>query len=138
MELIQQIAKELSLRASQVETAVRLLDEGNTVPFIARYRKEATDSLDDGALRDLSDRLNYLRGLEKRRGEIASAIAEQGALTEELAAAIEKAQTLAVLEDLYLPYKKKRRARTLCSSRRWTKGISPQRWMATCRRFRQL
>jgi uncharacterized protein len=122
LKLIQQIAKELSLRTSQVETAVRLLDEGNTVPFIARYRKEATDSLDDGALRDLSDRLNYLRGLEKRRGEIASAIEEQGAMTEELAAAIEKANTLAVLEDLYLPFRKKRRTRASVAKE---KGLEP-------------
>jgi uncharacterized protein len=111
LELIKQLAQELSLRVAQVETAVRLLDEGNTVPFIARYRKEATDSLDDGALRDLSDRLNYLRGLEKRRSEISASIEEQGAMNEKLAEDIAKAKTLAVLEDLYLPYKKKRRTR---------------------------
>lgn len=122
MELIKQLAQELSLRVAQVDTAVRLLDEGNTVPFIARYRKEATDSLDDGALRDLSDRLNYLRGLEKRRSEISASIEEQGAMNEKLAEDIAKAKTLAVLEDLYLPYKKKRRTRAFVAKE---KGLEP-------------
>lgn len=122
MNLIQQLAQELSLRESQVESAVKLLDEGNTVPFIARYRKEVTGSLDDGQLRDLEDRLNYLRNLDKRREEIRSSIEGQGALTDELAAAIADAKTLAALEDLYLPYKKKRRTRAMMAKE---KGLEP-------------
>ena len=122
MNLIQQLAQELSLRESQVESAVKLLDEGNTVPFIARYRKEVTGSLDDGQLRDLEDRLNYLRNLDKRREEIRSSIEGQGALTDELAAAIVDAKTLAALEDLYLPYKKKRRTRAMMAKE---KGLEP-------------
>ncbi len=122
LNLIQQIAQELSLRESQVESAVRLLDEGNTVPFIARYRKEATGSLDDTQLRDLEDRLTYLRNLDKRREEIRSSIEGQGALTDELAAAIGAAQTLSALEDLYLPYKKKRRTRAMMAKE---KGLEP-------------
>ena len=81
MELIQQLSQELKLRPAQVEAAVRLLDEGNTIPFIARYRKEMTDSLDDAALRDLSDRLEYLRNLQKRREEVIRSITEQEKLT---------------------------------------------------------
>lgn len=122
MDLIKQLAEELSLRPTQVEAAVKLLDEGNTVPFIARYRKEATGSLDDNALRDLEDRLNYLRNLDKRRGEIRSSIEEQGALTGELDAAIGAAGTLAALEDLYMPYKKKRATRALKAKE---KGLEP-------------
>ncbi len=122
MNLTQQLAQELSLRESQVESAVRLLDEGNTVPFIARYRKEATGSLDDSQLRDLEDRLNYLRNLDKRREEIRSSIEGQGALTDELAAAIAGAKTLSALEDLYLPYKKKRRTRAMMAKE---KGLEP-------------
>ncbi|HWP51857.1 MAG TPA: Tex family protein [Clostridia bacterium] len=122
MNLIQQLAQELSLRESQVESAVKLLDEGNTVPFIARYRKEVTGSLDDTQLRDLEDRLNYLRNLDKRREEIRSSIDGQGALTEELATAISAAKTLAELEDLYLPYKKKRRTRAMMAKE---KGLEP-------------
>jgi uncharacterized protein len=122
LNLIQQLAQELSLRESQVESAVKLLDEGNTVPFIARYRKEVTGSLDDGQLRDLEDRLNYLRNLDKRREEIRSSIEGQGALTDELAVAIADAKTLATLEDLYLPYKKKRRTRAMMAKE---KGLEP-------------
>ena len=111
MELIQQLSQELKLRPAQVEAAVRLLDEGNTIPFIARYRKEMTDSLDDAALRDLSDRLEYLRNLQKRREEVIRSITEQEKLTPELETAIQAAATLAEVEDLYRPYKQKRRTR---------------------------
>lgn len=111
MELIQQLSQELKLRPAQVEAAVRLLDEGNTIPFIARYRKEMTDSLDDAALRDLSDRLEYLRNLQKRREEVIRSITEQEKLTPELETAIQAAATLAEVEDLYRPYKPKRRTR---------------------------
>ncbi len=122
MELVQQLARELNLREAQVEAAVRLIDEGNTIPFIARYRKEATGSLDDAALRDLDDRLSYLRNLEKRKGEVLSAIEEQGKLTPELSEAVAGAGTLAEVEDLYRPYKQKRRTRASVARER---GLEP-------------
>ena len=122
MDLIQQLSRELNLRQPQVEAAVRLLDEGNTIPFIARYRKEMTDSLDDAALRDLSDRLEYLRGLQKRREEVIRSITEQEKLTPELEAAILAAKTLAEVEDLYRPYKPKRRTRGSIARE---KGLEP-------------
>ena len=107
----QRIATELSVRESQVDAAVKLLDEGSTVPFIARYRKEATGGLDDTQLRTLEERLGYLRELEDRRATILSSIEEQGKLTPELAAQIRAADTKTRLEDLYLPYKAKRRTK---------------------------
>ena len=109
--IIAQIAEELSVRTEQVGNTVQLLDEGATVPFIARYRKEVTGSLDDTQLRNLAERLVYLRELEERRGAILASIAEQGKLTPELGAAITGAATKQALEDLYLPYKPKRRTR---------------------------
>ena len=122
MDIVKIISEELSLKPTQVESAIKLLDEGNTVPFIARYRKEVTGSLDDTQLRDLEDRLTYLRNLDKRREEIKNSIESQGALTEELSAAIDAAKTLAALEDLYLPYKKKRRTRAMVARE---KGLEP-------------
>ncbi len=122
MDINRQIAKELSLRQTQVDAAIKLIDEGNTVPFIARYRKEATGSLDDTELRDLFDRLTSLRNLEKRREEIRASIESQEAMTEELSAAITAAATLSALEDLYLPYKKKRRTRASVAKE---KGLEP-------------
>ncbi len=122
MDIVKLISKELKINENQVQSAVRLLDEGNTVPFIARYRKEVTGSLDDNQLRELSSRLEYLRNLDKRRGEILSSIEEQGALTEELNLAIEQAETLSVLEDLYLPFKKKRKTRASIAKE---KGLLP-------------
>lgn len=107
----QTIASELGVGESQVAAAVKLLDEGATVPFVARYRKEATGGLDDAQLRTLEERLRYLRELEERRAAIRESIAEQGKLTDELAAAIAAADTKARLEDLYLPYKPKRRTK---------------------------
>jgi uncharacterized protein len=109
--IAQRIAEELSVRPQQVAAAVQLLDEGATVPFIARYRKEATDNLDDTQLRNLENRLGYLRELEDRRAAILSSITEQGKLTPELAAAIIAADNKQGLEDLYLPYKQKRRTK---------------------------
>jgi len=109
--IAQRIAEELGVRPQQVVAAVQLLDEGATVPFISRYRKEVTDNLDDTQLRNLEDRLNYLRELEDRRAAIISSIAEQGKLTPELQAAIDAAETKQSLEDLYLPYKQKRRTK---------------------------
>ncbi len=122
MNLIEQLSRELSLRVSQVQAAVDLIDAGNTIPFIARYRKEMTGSLDDAQLRDLDDRLTYLRNLDKRRQEILSSIEEQGKLTPELSAAIAAAGTLAEVEDLYRPYKQKRKTRASVARE---KGLAP-------------
>ncbi len=122
MDLIKTLAQELAIKPSQAESAVALIDQGNTIPFIARYRKEATGSLDDNVLRDLYDRLTYLRNLEKRREEVRSAIEEQGKLTGELAAALTKAKTLAEIEDIYRPYKQKRKTRASVARER---GLEP-------------
>ena len=110
-DIIQQLAAELNKDPRHVENVVRLLDEGNTIPFIARYRKEFHGAMDDTALRTLEERLQYLRNLEDRREAVKKAIEEQGKLTEELSAAIDTARTLAEVEDLYRPYKQKRRTR---------------------------
>ncbi len=123
METISQIlARELSQPVAYVDNVVKLLDEGNTIPFIARYRKELHGSMDDTALRTLYDRLQYLRGLEQRRQEVKNAIEGQGKLTEELSAAIDAAATLAEVEDLYRPYKQKRRTRATVARE---KGLEP-------------
>lgn len=111
LQIVQRIADELSVQPRQVAAAVQLLDEGATVPFIARYRKEVTDNLDDTQLRTLEERLLYLRELEERRAAILASIEEQGKLTDELRTAIVAADTKQTLEDLYLPYKPKRRTR---------------------------
>lgn len=124
MNIIQKIAEDLSLKKMQVEAAVQLLDEGNTVPFIARYRKEATHGLNDEELRSLEERLQYLRNLEERRESILNNIAEQGKLTEELKAQIEAADTAVRLEDLYLPYKKKRRTRGMIAREKGLEGLA--------------
>ena len=105
------IAQELNIRPAQADAAIRLIDEGCTIPFIARYRKEATDSLNDEQLRNLFERLTYLRGLEERKASVLASIEEQGKLTQELRAQIEAAMTQVALEDLYRPYKQKRRTR---------------------------
>ncbi len=120
--IIELIAKELDKKPEHVENVVRLLDEGNTIPFIARYRKELHGAMDDTALRALEERLHYLRGLQERRETVKAAIEEQGKLTEELAAAIDSAQTLAEVEDLYRPYKQKRRTR---ATQAREKGLEP-------------
>lgn len=122
MNINQAIAEELSIRRPQIDAAVSLMDEGNTVPFIARYRKEVTGSLDDEQLRNISDRLASLRNLEKRRAEILASIESQNAMTPELSAAVSAAQTLSALEDLYLPYKKKRNTRASIAKAR---GLEP-------------
>ena len=109
MILVATLARELAVRESQIEAAVNLLDGGATVPFIARYRKEVTDGLDDTQLRLLEERLGYLRELEERRGVILASIREQGQLSADLEAALLAADTKTRLEDLYLPYKPKRR-----------------------------
>ena len=103
------IAKELSIRPKQVESVITLLDSGNTIPFIARYRKEATGSMEDELLRRVEERLTYLRNLVKRQEEILAHIEEQGKLTDDLRTAIDTAERLQTLEDLYRPYKQKKR-----------------------------
>jgi uncharacterized protein len=105
------IGSELQIRPSQVDAAIELLDSGNTVPFVARYRKETTDSLDEEQLRQIQERLKRLRSLDERRETILDSIAEQGKLTPELRKRIQAAATPTALEDLYLPYKPKRRTR---------------------------
>ena len=122
MDIIQTLARELGESAQHVENVVRLLDEGNTIPFIARYRKEMHGAMDDTALRTLEERLQYLRGLEERRETVKKSIDEQGKLTDELAAAIDNAKTLAEVEDLYRPYKQKRRTRATAARE---KGLEP-------------
>ena len=121
-DIYPQIAAELKVQPHQVEAAAKLLDEGNTVPFIARYRKEATGSLEDEQLRELEERLAYLRGLVKRQEEILAKIEEQGKLTDDLRRAIEKTRKLQELEDLYLPYKQKKRTRAQIARER---GLEP-------------
>ena len=116
------IARELQVRTSQIDAAVQLLDDGNTVPFIARYRKEATGELEDEQLRTIEERLAYLRNFVKRQEEILNKIAEQGKLTDELKAAIEKTSKLQELEDIYLPYKQKKRTR---AQKAKEKGLEP-------------
>ena len=120
--LIKTLAEELGQKQSYIENVVTLLDEGNTIPFIARYRKEMHGSMDDTILRNLETRLNYLRNLQERKGEVLKSIENQGKLTDELSAAIEKATTLAEVEDLYRPYKQKRRTRATIAKE---KGLEP-------------
>jgi uncharacterized protein len=122
MDIIKQLAQELGIRAKQVEQTVALLDEGNTIPFIARYRKEATGELDETVIRDLSERLTYLRGLEERKAEVTRLIDEQEKLTPEIAQAIAQATTLQELEDIYRPFRPKRRTRASMAK---DKGLEP-------------
>ena len=102
-KIINQIAQELQVKNTQVESAIKLIDEGNTIPFIARYRKEATGGLSDEQLRQLGERLTYLRNLEERKQEVIKSIEEQGKLTDEILQAVAIAQTLAEVEDIYRP-----------------------------------
>ncbi len=118
----EQIASLLNIKASQVNAVIGLLDEGNTVPFIARYRKEMTGSLDDEQIRIIADEIVRLRALDERRDTILASIEEQGKLTDELKGQIQAAATLTALEDLYAPYKKKRRTRAMVARE---KGLEP-------------
>ena len=111
MKIEEQIAKELNIREGQVKSTIELIDAGNTIPFIARYRKEVTGNLSDEVLRTLGERLTYLRNLEQRKQEVIKIIEEQGKLTEELKKSIEEANILAEVEDLYRPFKQKKRTR---------------------------
>lgn len=122
MEIITALAKELGIRKHQAEAAVKLIDEGNTIPFIARYRKEATGALNDEILRNLYDRLNYLRNLEEKKNQVLSSIEEQGKLTAELKEQILSAETMVVVDDLYRPFRPKRRTRATIAKE---KGLEP-------------
>jgi uncharacterized protein len=122
MDILQTITDELQVKKWQVEAAVKLIDEGNTIPFISRYRKEATGALNDEQLRNLFERLNYLRNLEEKKAQVISSIQEQGKLTPELQSQIEAAQTLVLVEDLYRPYRPKRRTRATIAKE---KGLEP-------------
>ncbi|MBE6654405.1 MAG: RNA-binding transcriptional accessory protein [Ruminococcaceae bacterium] len=122
MDIIAKLSEELSIKETQIRAAVELMDEGNTIPFIARYRKEVTGSLDDEQLRALEERLNYLRNLEKRKEEVRAAITEQGKMTEEIDSALESAQILAEVEDIYRPFKQKRKTRASVARER---GLTP-------------
>jgi uncharacterized protein len=122
MDIIAQISQELGIKNGQTEAAVKLIDEGNTIPFIARYRKEATGALNDEVLRDLYERLNYLRNLEEKKATVLASIEEQGKLTPELKKQIEDAQTQVAVDDLYRPYRPKRRTRATIAKE---KGLEP-------------
>ncbi len=122
MDILKKLQEELNIKASQVENTVKLLDEGNTVPFIARYRKEMTGSLDDQIIRQLSERLTALRNLEEKRGQVKNAIAEQGNLTDELAAKLDAAETQTEIDDIYRPFRPKRRTRASIAKE---KGLQP-------------
>ncbi len=121
-KIINLIATELNVKNNQVENAVKLIDEGNTIPFIARYRKEVTGGLSDEQLRILGDRLNYLRNLEQRKEEIIKSIDEQGKLTDEIVKLTATATTLAEVEDIYRPYKQKKKTRATVAK---AKGLEP-------------
>ena len=122
MDIILALTEELKVEKWQVVAAVKLIDEGNTIPFISRYRKEATGALNDEVLRNLYERLNYLRNLEDKKTQVLASIEEQGKLTEELKKQILAAQTLVVVEDLYRPYRPKRRTRATIAKE---KGLEP-------------
>ncbi len=122
MDILRVISDELNIKLSQVEATVKLIDEGNTIPFIARYRKEVTGSLNDEVLRNLDERLKYLRNLEDRKASVIASIEEQGKLTDELKKQIEEATTLVLVEDLYRPYKQKKRTRAIIAKE---KGLEP-------------
>ena len=122
MDIIKTLTSELQVEKWQVEAAVKLIDEGNTIPFISRYRKEMTGSLNDEVLRNLNERLGYLRGLEDKKQQVLKSIEDQGALTEELRKQIEKAETMVLVDDLYRPFRPKRRTRAIIAKE---KGLEP-------------
>ncbi len=122
MDILKQITEEFKLKDEHAKNIVSLLDEGNTIPFIARYRKEMTGHIDDQVLRELADRLTYLRNIEKRKAEVTASIAEQGKMTDDIASALEKAETLTEVEDIYRPYKQKKKTRATIAI---AKGLEP-------------
>ena len=121
MDIIKTISQELNIKTWQTEATIKLIDEGNTIPFIARYRKEVTGALIDEVLRQFHERLLYLRNLEEKKAQVLASIAEQGKLTTELRNAVEAAATMVAVEDLYRPYRPKRRTRaTIAKERDWS------------------
>ena len=122
MEISRQLTEEFKLRPDHVENVLKLLDEGNTIPFIARYRKEMTGAIDDQVLRELNDRYEYLKNLEKRKQEVAASITEQNKMTEEIEVAIASAQTMTEIEDVYRPFKQKKKTRASVAIE---KGLQP-------------
>ena len=124
MDITGIIAKELSIKIWQVEKTIELIDEGNTIPFISRYRKEVTGSLNDEQLRDLDERLTYLRNLEERKNTVIASIEEQEKMTDELRKQIDEAMTLVAVEDLYRPYKPKRRTRATIAKEKGLEGLA--------------
>ncbi len=124
MDIILKLKEELNVEKWQVEAAVKLIDEGNTIPFISRYRKEATGSLNDEELRNLHERLGYLRNLEEKKEQVIGSIEEQGKMTEELKAKIMAAETLVVVEDLYRPYRPKRKTRAGVAREKGLEGLA--------------
>ena len=124
MDILQKLTQEFSVKLWQVENAVKLIDDGNTIPFIARYRKEATGSLDDQLLRDLSDRLTYLRNMEEQKEKIITSIEEQELMTDEIMASIESASTLTELEDIYRPFRPKRKTRASVAKAKGLQGLA--------------
>lgn len=122
MDILKQITEEFKLKDEHAKNIVSLLDEGNTIPFIARYRKEMTGHIDDQVLRELADRLTYLRNIEKRKAEVTASIAEQGKMTDDIVSALEKAETLTEVEDIYRPYKQKKKTRATIAI---AKGLEP-------------
>ena len=122
MDIVEIITKELGIKKTQTEAVIKLIDEGNTIPFIARYRKEATGAMHDDVLRTFDERLKYLRNLEDRKNTILASIEEQGKLTDELRKQIDEAETAVKLEDIYRPYKPKRRTRAMIAKER---GLEP-------------
>lgn len=122
MEISQQLTEEFNLRPDHVRNILQLLDEGNTIPFIARYRKEMTGAIDDQVLRAFNDRYEYLKNLEKRKQEVANSITEQGKMTEEIQSAIDAAQTMTEVEDIYRPFKQKKKTRASVAIE---KGLQP-------------
>ena len=122
MDIIEQLSQELKIRKTQTEAAVKLIDDGNTIPFIARYRKEATGALDDQILRELNERLTYLRNLEKRKEEVAASIEALGMMNEEIEKMLAEAVTLSAVEDIYRPFKPKKKTRAGIAKE---KGLQP-------------
>ena len=133
MDILNQLAEEFGIRNTQVENTVKLIDDGNTIPFISRYRKEATGGLDDRLLRELSERLTYLRNLESRKEEVRNLIENGGNLTEKIESDLVNAKTLAEVEDIYRPFKPKRKTRAGIAKE---KGLQPLADFILARRLR--
>ena len=124
MDIILKLKEELGIEKWQAEAAVKLIDEGNTIPFISRYRKEVTGSLNDEVLRKLNERLGYLRNIEEKKTQVLGSIEEQGKLTDELREKILAAETMVAVDDLYLPYRPKRKTRASVAKERGLEGLA--------------